>query len=389
MNRELLRKYISEYERDFSRINSKELYKWRAVKQFQDTWDPDAENFAEMLSLSLSKTRNLMAAANYWPDRMIVANAEKQPASVREIFVNLFNEENNVLERISFFRDRMKEINSLNFPGKKDYQDERAVLVYLNLRYPDNYYFYKFEMFKTFCEKVEYDYHPKRGAMENVAEYFVLCNTVRDEITKRNSLLKLHTERIGENEYFDKEYNILTQDFIYAVTGHLSLELVGTAAIAPHLRFSNIDFDISQKKYKFTGKFVDHVSKHKRNKHIGDLGEEIVLRHEQDHCLPEFIGKIIQSSRAEGDGLGFDILSYDNNGCEKYIEVKATTGPVRTAFFISGTELERSKVEGEKYFLYRLYNLDENNMTADCFTLQGDLSKYCINPTEYEVILEI
>src|SRR5687768_13847740 len=149
MNLEILRRYISEYEREFSRIHDKEIYKWRAVKQFQDNWDPNAVNFAAMLSLSLSKTHNLMAAANYLPRRMIINNAKSNPKAVRKLFVDLFDEENDVFERILSFQDGIAEINSRKFPGKNSYQDTRAVLVYLNLRYPDNYYFYKFEMFKN------------------------------------------------------------------------------------------------------------------------------------------------------------------------------------------------------------------------------------------------
>ena len=389
MNQELLRKYISEYEKEFHRIHRLEIYKWRAVQQFQDAWNLDADNFTEMLQLSLSKTRNLMAAAQYWPERMIIANAEKNPDEVRSLFAGLFDEERDVFERIIEFRKSIKELNSLAFPGKKDYQDERAVLVYLNLRYPESYYFYKFEMFKEFCKRVEYEYIPRRGSESNVAEYFYLCNIIRDEIRLNNRLLKLHKGRIGEDEYFDADYNILTQDFIYAVTGHLIVKETGRHAPKTQLKLKKPSITILQKEFHFVGKYVDHIAQQRRNKHIGDIGELIVLAHERDHCPPEFASNIERVSRTKGDGVGFDILSYDDTGCEKYIEVKATTGPASRSFHVSGTELARSKAEGDKYFLYRLFNLNEENRTADFFIVQGDLSKYCINPTEFEVIVKI
>jgi len=50
MNLDLLRAYISEYEKNFSAISDQEIYKWRAVKQFKDNWNPDAEDFAGMLN---------------------------------------------------------------------------------------------------------------------------------------------------------------------------------------------------------------------------------------------------------------------------------------------------------------------------------------------------
>jgi len=260
-------------------------------------------------------------------------------------------------------------------------------LVYLNLKYPDLYFFYKYKMFKSFCEKIEYDYKPDlRSKSANVLQFLNLCTLLRDELLADNELLKLHKNRLKETEYFDASGNILTQDFIYAVTRHLTLGEETFSAIKPTLTRINIAFDVFPKQYQFTGKYIDHISQHKRNKHLGDIGEEIVLKHEQDHCLPQFVNRIINSSKSEGDGLGYDILSCDETGRKKYIEVKTTRGPASKSFYISGTELERSKKEGENYFLYRLYNLDEKNMTADFLILQGDLSKYCINPTEYEVL---
>jgi hypothetical protein len=150
-----------------------------------------------------------------------------------------------------------------------------------------------------------------------------------------------------------------------------------------------LDLKVSQKQYHFRGKYIDHVAKHKHNKHIGDLGEQIVLEYEKERCHPEFADKVEHSAKSQGDGLGYDILSFDLNGNKKYIEVKATTGSASKAFYISGSELERSKLEGENYFLYRLFNLNENNMTADFLIYQGNLSELCINPTEYEVVFSV
>ncbi len=386
MNLEILRRYISEYERDFDRIHNLEIYKWRAVKQFQDHWNLDAGDFAKMLELSLAETDNLMAAKDYWPDKMIVANAERSSETVRGLFKDLFNEDYDLLERIVSFRTSIKQLNSVNFPGKSDYQDHRAVLVYLNLRYPETYYFYKYEMLKVVCEKLEYDYKPKTGSISNIVQYFNLCRLIKDEILLNNNLLKLHKDRLGKTEYFDREFNILTQDFIYAVAKHLALGEI-PATTSPQLMLTDISLEPILKDYtNFKGTFIDHVSKYKRNKHIGDLGEQWVLNYEQNHCPSKYVKKVIPAAKSEGDGLGYDILSFDNHGNEKYIEVKTTTGGPKTSFFVSRVELERSKKEGNKYYLYRLYNFDEAKRTADCLVIRGDLSKYCINPTEYEIV---
>lgn len=59
IDQERLKKLVEEYKADFKDYISRELYKWEAVKHFQDNWDLDAEDFPVMLSnsLSLNKTR--------------------------------------------------------------------------------------------------------------------------------------------------------------------------------------------------------------------------------------------------------------------------------------------------------------------------------------------
>lgn len=390
MNRALLQQFISAYKREFNRISRQEIYKWRAVKQFQDNWKLDAVDFAGMLSLSLLKTNNLLAASQYLPRKMIEVYSQKQPDKVRKLFIELFDEDNDLITRIKAFQDGAKEINDKFLPGRSTYQDPRAVLVYLVLKYPDVYFLYKYKMFKAFCEKVDLDYKPKLHAkFENVLQYLNMCTLIREALVADNELLKLHTERIHQTEYLDAGGNILTQDFIYAVTEYLQTSKEPLLPSNSKLTLRPINLEIINKQYSFKGQFIDHVTRQRRNKFIGDLGEQIVLQHERLSCPARFVDKIVHSSKSEGDGLGFDILSYDQNGNQKYIEVKAAKGSANKPFFISRTELERSRVEGVKYFLYRLYNLDEEHMTADYYIIQGDLSKYCVNASEFEVVLTI
>lgn len=42
-------------------------------------------------------------------------------------------------------------------------------------------------------------------------------------------------------------------------------------------------------------------------------------------------------SKLDGDGLGYDILSYDRNGNPMYIEVKTTAGPGNGSIFITAS----------------------------------------------------
>ena len=60
-----LTEVLVQYKQNFvSKLWGEEKYKWEAVKWFQDNWDVNAPDFAEMLNRSLDKTYNLLASAN-------------------------------------------------------------------------------------------------------------------------------------------------------------------------------------------------------------------------------------------------------------------------------------------------------------------------------------
>ena len=78
-----LKEVLIQYKKDFLPKHwEDEKYKWEAVKCFQDNWDVKAEDFADMLSRSLSKTYNLLASMNNFPARMIIGFAKTAPEEV-------------------------------------------------------------------------------------------------------------------------------------------------------------------------------------------------------------------------------------------------------------------------------------------------------------------
>lgn len=397
MNIQIIKSYIEEYKREFDRVHNQEIYKWHAIKQFQETFDIDAANFYENLELSLSKSDNLLDSRLYFPKRMVLKNAEKSPEKIREMFEVLYDEDFDYLERIENFRTDFKELSKRNFPElKNDYQDHRALVVYLSLKFPERYYFYKFGMFNSFSKKVKYTYQPKKGRIENVSQFQNLCDLVRYEIEKDQELLNLHERRLDNDCYRDKSHNVLTQDFIYAVVQHLNeleIQNVSEPKIVKEQEVSANELNTkTENKPNFTPRITNHTQNNIENKRIGDLGEIWVLKHEKDFLQkndkPKLADKVTHSAKNKGDGLGYDILSFDLNGNKKYIEVKTTKGRKNTIFFISRNELERSKIEKENYFLYRVYEYNEETEKGKILKIKGDLTQLCEIPVNYKVNLK-
>jgi len=395
MNRKIVKSYIEEYKREFDRVHKQEIYKWKAVKHFRDNFDIDSIDFLENLTESLKKAGNLLDSGKYFPKGMLLENTEVSPEKLRGMFKSLYNEEVGFLERVERFRAEFKALNQENSPEKSDYQDHRALMVYLGLHYPERYFFYKYRMFKDFSSKVNHIYKPVAGRTENISQFHNLCELVRYEISNDQELLKLHDNRLDANCYRDKNFNILTQDFIYAVVRHLDKsfrENLSTLEVKSLEEISSTDLQTRNGTINFTPRIINHIQNNIENKRIGDLGEIWVLQMErkflEENGKRKLAAEVKHVAKDKGDGLGYDILSFDLNGEEKFIEVKTTKGRKNTTFFVTRNELEKSKIEKNNYFLYRVYEFDEDKETAKLMKIKGELTGICELPVNYKVSLK-
>lgn len=111
INKQKLREVLTEYKQDFDQRWKSEKFKWEAIKQFQDNWDPEAENFGQMLDAALLNADKLLKALAYFPIGMITGFANKVPEETRKMFTNLFDESQDLAQRITNFREKLKKFD--------------------------------------------------------------------------------------------------------------------------------------------------------------------------------------------------------------------------------------------------------------------------------------
>lgn len=110
---------------------------------------------------------------------------------------------------------------------------------------------------------------------------------------------------------------------------------------------------------------VDWVQMEARNVALGLAGERFVIDLERERL--ERAGKSRLAAQVEhvsidrGDGLGYDILSYEEDSRERLIEVKTTKYSEYTPFYVTRNELAVSQQYAPKYQLYRLYSFGSNS----------------------------
>ena len=103
----------------------------------------------------------------------------------------------------------------------------------------------------------------------------------------------------------------------------------------------------------------DPVERDHRNRSLGKAGEAFVVDLEKrkllDAGLSDLAPKVRWVSAEEGDGAGYDILSFDQRGRAHLIEVKTTNGSARTPFFLTRNERAMATERPAEWRIYRVH----------------------------------
>jgi hypothetical protein len=125
-----------------------------------------------------------------------------------------------------------------------------------------------------------------------------------------------------------------------------------------------------------------------RNHSLGRAGEEFVLKFEHERLWRAgkrtLADRIEHVSSTQGDHLGFDILSFEENGRERLIEVKTTRFGALTPFFATRNEVALSEHRDPEYQLYRLFKFANH---PRLFVLPGSLRDSCtLEPKQFSAL---
>lgn len=109
---------------------------------------------------------------------------------------------------------------------------------------------------------------------------------------------------------------------------------------------------------------IDFRVRDDNNRTVGDFAEKIILKYEKDYLSNNRsdMTHLIRQVSLEDDSLGYDILSYDLDGKEKHIEVKAVSKKPSTyfRFYISENEIRIAQSDSN-YYLYIVFDYTSEN----------------------------
>jgi hypothetical protein len=129
---------------------------------------------------------------------------------------------------------------------------------------------------------------------------------------------------------------------------------------------------------------VDYLEREARNAKLGLRGEEWVLSVEHKRLWEsghKHLAEKLQHASRTADGLGYDILSFEPDGSDRYIEVKTTRFGQMTPFYASRGEVAFSEEQSPRFHLYRVFKFRESPRV---FVLTGSLRDSCrLDPVQY------
>jgi hypothetical protein len=115
---------------------------------------------------------------------------------------------------------------------------------------------------------------------------------------------------------------------------------------------------IPQRLRQLIGKF-DPIERDHRNRALGTAGESFVLDLERNRLTngarPDLARRVRWVASEDGDGAGYDILSFNLGGQERLIEVKTTNGSALTPFFLSRNEYDLATERPAHWRIYRVH----------------------------------
>lgn len=402
---------IQHYFDNWGKISDRESYKWLAFRHFKDNCYKDYANIGEWVNAVFSKTDNLLSSKQYLPLGMIkeFATTDGEPIALKNIFSTLLQE--NSLPTDYRVRDFIAGAKSImltmadrgygNWKGRKNlnsYQDVRAVSVYLSMFYPNDFYIYKFDIFKEFARQVNYTISSK-NAVDRLFEYQRLCNEVKVELLRNRELIDHYKDWLKKYGYEDNNFNLLTQDFIYAIAVHLNSDtyskIKGKKSRVKKLNIvsaNDLQSTIISNKHSFVGvKGIDYDKIDRQNKMYGNLGELWAINFEKDRLKKLNIDTdlVRHSAKEDGDGCGYDVKSVEDDGkTPRYIEVKTTTGDEAQPIYFTDNELAFSMDHKEHYYIYRVYNFKSADDTANLTIIEKTgLDEINAEPVKYRAII--
>jgi len=135
---------------------------------------------------------------------------------------------------------------------------------------------------------------------------------------------------------------------------------LSTVQVAPPLREPRASEPTDRYRSNRVGIKRDYIQREALNRSLGLAGEEFVVQYERFRLdrrgLSKLANDVEHASQSQGDGLGYDVMSFDDSGRPMFIEVKRRHSQWRRRFTFHAMSMNSPKSQSESFSLYRVFD---------------------------------
>jgi hypothetical protein len=137
-------------------------------------------------------------------------------------------------------------------------------------------------------------------------------------------------------------------------------------------------------------KKIDFAQRDAANRQLAKLGEQFVFNLERYRLKAtgrdDLAQRVVWASQDIGDGLGFDIISFDEaDDSERMLEIKTTGLGKFFPFYVTNNEVRCSEDLEQQYHLFRVFNFGRDPRV---YILHGSLQLLCqLEPVLFRAVI--
>lgn len=227
MNTDNLHELINRYEENLDKIYNAEhdeLFKWRAMKTWQNEWfkpEGSFSSFAERFTAAKSDFFLFIDNSRMHPSSGVIKLWEKEPEAVENLFINVLLKDTAgniaaVQDNMDAFMECYEVLRQKYYPRNWSYkQDRHSASVFLAVNNPEFNYAFKSSEAQMLSRYIGFGYDIGAGTTFSLENYYKLGDEVVNALKEHPRLLEKHFDRLTEKHYVDESLHMLAFDIMY------------------------------------------------------------------------------------------------------------------------------------------------------------------------------
>ena len=271
MNPENLNKLIKQYEDNLDRLYGSEhyeLFKWQAMKTWQDEWFRPEDAFPTFADRYAAATKDFslfIDNSRMHPSNGVIKLWEKDPAAVESLFRDvLFADAHGDIAAIQSNMDNFlngyEALRQKHFPKNWSYkQDRHSASVYLAMNDPGLNYVFKSSEAHLMAKYTSFGFEIGSGARFSLPNYYRLCDDIVNALREHESLLDKHFGKLKPLHYRDESLHLLAFDLMYCSRTYGFYKILTDPRTSPKRKRSGSQGEHTEEQIKFEAEHTAQI----------------------------------------------------------------------------------------------------------------------------------